>query len=199
MKRFFFVIVTVAVFSQANLAMAQPGKVKVAKVNDLAVKSLKPNPVGEVPFTISRGQVENMIKTSVDKAIKGTRLYFGQLHGRPVEAKRKDAATLAVDLDLAVRVNNWFDPEADVDFDLRFSVQGGKLKTTISKLKVDVDSSWTATILSLGLTKGLDLYVESRLRSEIAGKLNSQTPNVAVNITRVEVQANGDVKLWIRK
>ena len=68
-----------------------------------------------------------------------------------------------------------------------------------TNLKVDVDSSWTATVLSLGLTKGLDLYIESRVRSEIASKLNGQLPTVTANITRVEVQANGDVKVWVRK
>jgi hypothetical protein len=60
-----------------------------------------------------------------------------------------------VDLDLAADVFG-FDPEVDVDFDLRFSCSNGTIAVTTLNRRVNVDSAWYAELLSLGLINILD-------------------------------------------
>jgi hypothetical protein len=201
MKRLSYVVAIVTVATHAYVASAQGFKGKVTAPLTKAVADAKVNgsPAKEFSMTLTRSQMESIIKSAVDKSIKGTKLHFGHLYGRPVEVTRKNATTIHVDLDLAYTVKYFFDPEVDVDFDIRLSCQGGKLKATMLNTKVDVDSKWYADILSLGITRGIDALIEPTMQREIARRLSSQTTSLSINCVRVDVKPNGDVEIWYRR
>ncbi len=84
--------------------------------------------------TLPRDMFENIVESlfghlrHVQNDLKG--VYWGKKYGsRWVEASYKAGPnpTIHFDLDLAKDVNNFFDPEVDVDFDLVFSCANGKI------------------------------------------------------------------------
>jgi len=147
----------------------------------------------ELPLRITRGQIENVVDSTVSGFISGTDLYWGHIYGRRVEATRKDYNTLAIDLDLAYSVDNWFDPEVDVDFDLDFSCTGGTINAQPRNVAVHVDSSWYSDVLSLGIVE----LVDSRVRDGVAAQLGSSLGPVMAGgfgaCPSIQVQTNGDV------
>lgn len=155
-----------------------------------------PSPVLQ-SITLTRTQLENIIKGKVDEARKGTKLYWGHIYGRPVEVSRKNNTTLHVDLDLAYSVNNWFDPEVDIDFDVQLFIQGGQLHTKIANFKVDVNSSWYSDILSLGFSTRIDSRIANGVRSAFVGRLPAG--GLGITCERVQVLANGDVQIFFKK
>lgn len=202
--RFYFAALAASVGMMASLgttaqAGGTGGKTKVVpKVGVVKAQSLKatPSPVLQ-SITLTRTQLENIVKGMVDDARKGTKLYWGHLHGRPVEISRKSATSLAVDLDLAYSVNNWFDPEVDIDFDVQLYIQSGQLQTRIANFKVNVNSSWYSDILSLGISTRID----SRIRNGVRAAFQQRLPAGpgGIQCERVQVLANGDVQIWFRK
>lgn len=176
---------------------AQGAGVK-SKVPVVKGTSLKATPSPKLQnITLTRTQLEAIVKNMVDEARKGTKLYWGHLHGRPVEVSRKSATSLHVDLDLAYSVNNWFDPEVDIDFDVQLFIQGGQLKTKIANFKVDVNSSWYSDILSLGISTRIDSRIERGIRAAFLNRLPGGP--AGIQCERVQVLANGDVQIWFKK
>ena len=87
-------------------------------------------PLGNLPRDMFENIVESMFGhlRHVNNDLKS--LYWGKKYGsRWVEAsyKANSNPTIHFDLDLAKDVNNFFDPEVDVDFDLVFSCANGRI------------------------------------------------------------------------
>jgi len=150
----------------------------------------------EFPVRITRAEIESLVRTDVDEFIQGTKLYWGHISGRPVEATRVDSNTLHVDLDLAYRVNNWWDPEVDVDFDLDLSCSAGRISGRPSNVKFKVDSAWYSEVLSLGIAELAD-SIASGILNGIAGLFaDALGTSASLGLTvcpSIFVQTNGDV------
>ena len=96
-------------------------------------------PLGNLPGSMFENIVESLFghMRHVQDDLKG--VYWGKKYGsRWVEATGKSGAnpTLHLDLDLAKDVNNFFDPEVDVDFDLVFSCANGRITLELKNPKV---------------------------------------------------------------
>jgi PLAT/LH2 domain len=110
------------------------------------------------PTVIPRAETVSRIEGMVGHFIKGNNLSWGPKFGTAyVEVYRKvnTSTTLHVDLDLHYQVPVYFDPEVDVDFDIRVSckeVDGQKrIVFDVVNVNVAVDSDWYSEVLSLGL------------------------------------------------
>ena len=111
------------------------------------------------PLTISHLETESRITGMLGDMMHDNRLAWGPKHGRDwVEVTRKAGAvnTLHVDLDLEIQVDNWFNPEVDVDFDVQVRCVNNRVTLNIVNVQVDVDSDLILQILSLGLIEYLD-------------------------------------------
>ncbi|MEZ4885005.1 MAG: PLAT/LH2 domain-containing protein [Chitinophagales bacterium] len=97
-------------------------------------------PLGILPRDMFENIVESLFGhlRHVQSNLKG--IYWGHYYGNGwVEAAYKagDNPTLHFDLDLAKDVNNFFDPEIDVDFDLVFICANGKISLELQNPVVE--------------------------------------------------------------
>jgi hypothetical protein len=107
-------------------------------------------------LTIPRRETESRIEALIGHVIHGTEAHWGDMHGRAyVEADPSSYTDrLSVDLDLEADVNNWFDPELDIDFDLGFKAECSPDQTqalveiTTEALNASVDFDWLVNFLS---------------------------------------------------
>jgi hypothetical protein len=119
-------------------------------------------------FALSRTELESRIESMVGTAIHGNPLYWGHLNGRAVEVSRKDNNTVHVDVDLALDVNNWWDPAVDLDFDITLC-EGGVFSPKVRNRKVDVDSKWYSEVLSFGIVELVDHKADAFIMKAIKG------------------------------
>lgn len=91
------------------------------------------------PNRLTNSMLVSLIEANAGHQIASNPVYWGHTHGASVEVTSSDSDTLAlkVDLDLAYSTAA-FDPEVDVDFDLRFGCQGDTL-VTVTPQNEDVD------------------------------------------------------------
>jgi hypothetical protein len=137
---------------------------------------------------LPRDEIESRIEGLVGHLSTNSPVDWGRIYGRPVEASRKDSRTLHVDLDLMY--DTVFDPEIDVDFDLRITCNAGAYSITVMNVKVDVDSPWYSEILGIGLV------VDKVGNSMFDRAFRPFTQVINTGQTRcfpVEVQRDGDV------
>lgn len=137
-----------------------------------------PTPSNVIQSPEIRARVEAMI----GDVIHGTDLRWGKLFGSEhVEVFYVDDATLHVDVDLTADVDNYFDPEVDVDFDLAItsSCEGGVLELTIEPTALEVEADygvvWNALlpngcVLTSGSTECLQSAIEDRLAEAWRGE-----------------------------
>ncbi len=149
----------------------------------------------DLPRVFSRNELESRIESLIGTFIHGNRLYWGHLHGRGVEVTKRDDQTLHVDLDLAVEVPG-FNPEVDIDFDLVIACGGGKISAVTRNMKVDVDSSWYAEVLSLSGYDALDHILRGIIRSSLEPVSFVQDTGQPL-CPLITVGANGDVSLLV--
>ncbi len=144
------------------------------------------------PLVIPRAELESRIESIVGDRLHGTKLYWGEISGRAVEVTRKDDHTVHVDLDLAYDLDNWFDPEVDVDLDMGLACANGKIALTASNVTVHVDANWVTDVLSLGLVNIAEHYIDGRIQDA----LQTFTYKTEVGVPfcpTISVQPNGDV------
>ena len=144
------------------------------------------------PLVIPREELESRIESIIGDKLHGTKLYWGEISGRAVEVTRKDDHTVHVDLDLAYSLDNWFDPEVDVDLDLGLACSGGKISLTASNVQVHVDANWVTDVLSLGLVNIAEHYIDGRINDGL--KNFSFKTEVGVPLCpTMTVQSNGNI------
>ena len=144
------------------------------------------------PLLIPREELESRIESIIGDKLHGTKLYWGEISGRAVEVTRKDDHTVHVDLDLAYSVDNWFDPEVDVDFDMAVTCSNGKITLTASNVQVHVDANWVTDVLSLGLVNIAEHYIDGRINDGLKNFTFKTEVGVPLCPT-ITVRPNGDV------
>lgn len=106
-------------------------------------------------LSVRRDETESRIESMVGDLLHGSEAHWGDRHGdRYVEASwGGQAGRIAVDLDLEVS-SWWFDPELDMDFDLRYAAKCSLDQNQIvvdiftENLRAQVDYDWFAELLS---------------------------------------------------
>lgn len=117
---------------------------------------------------VTRAEFESLIESLVGTAIHGNALYWGHYHGRAVEVSRKSDHVLLVDLDLGLDLNNWFDPEVDINFEVHLC-KDGAFAPSVKNRKVNVDSRWYSEVVSLGIAQLVDDKAHDRIARRMKG------------------------------
>lgn len=92
-------------------------------------------------FIMPRIEIESRIESVVGHFIKGEKLFWGDLHGRAVEISKaagNDNQTIHLDLDLSYDLPGPFNPEVDVDMDIRYSCQNEVVTINILNAEIEV-------------------------------------------------------------
>jgi hypothetical protein len=150
------------------------------------------------PLTIPGTDIESMIESMIGYKIHNTRLHWGHLNGRAVEATIGDAPqTVHMDLDLAVHVPHWWDPAVDVDFDLVWNCTNGVLSVAADNVKVDVDSDWYSEVLSIGLVEFVDNIAENDINEAMNELRFYNTTNEVPICPTITVDQDGTVRFGL--
>ncbi len=170
-----------------------------------AVKSFIP------PGRILRQELESRIESAVGDALFRSptqvfgawsgRAKWGRFHGRAVEASKTPRLNrIHVDLDLVIDISGGPDAELDVDFDIEMSCVCGDFRTTITQVKVGVDSRWYSEALTLGVIQFLDNYLGKQIQDAIRSSFaKSSSLNLgSTYCPLIEVEATGEPPASIR-
>jgi hypothetical protein len=155
------------------------------RADALWVAYTPPGPPTFIGAAAITGRVEAVVATVMD----GTRLRWGS----GVSLGRADDTAVHVGLGLEARVRGWFDPDVDVDFDLRFTCAEGRIELTVENLLVDVDSRFIAEVLSFGFIEAIENRIEDGVRSAIGAGGLSASFGVPI-CPRISVLADGSVR-----
>ena len=143
------------------------------------------------PFVIPRAELESRIEGIVGDYIHGNELEWGHLYGRAVEATRKNANTVHVDLDLEADIPVLPNPEVDVDFDVIVTCANGTISLQVKNVVVDVDSNPALRILTLNLISFLDNYISDRINDGVKNiKIGQNVPVGFCPVITVDSNAN---------
>jgi hypothetical protein len=138
----------------------------------------------------------------------GDRFKWGFVHGPAVEVSRSGASVLHVDLDLEATIENWDNPELDLDFDIamaRRCTAGTPDKVTIAltsqNFTSNVDFALWKDITSLGVMKGVDKLIDWYAKDCVTPPQIEQTfevnlpPGIDCSALQLEVQPQANVTL----
>jgi len=130
---------------------------------------------------------------------------WGYLYGPAVEIKQINSSTIHVDLDMEATINNWPNPELDIDFDIEVAKRCNNaerkliIELTSKNFTSNADYSWWKDILSSGVLKIadklIDWYAEnSTTPPEIEQTFEVPLPqNINCDDLNVTVDADGNL------
>jgi hypothetical protein len=138
--------------------------------------------------TLSRAFLERLAEDAVTSEIltADPDLHWGQVSGRRVEVSRRSQTQIDVDLDLAYAIDNFPDPEVDVDITLGFSCFYARpdINMALPNLDVSVNFPWYVDVATLGLswvgTHVANVIIDNKLRgmaemkAKVIAEINDQ-------------------------
>ena len=136
----------------------------------LNVPKVSPSADGQFEIQIPADEIVSRIESFVghmlhaDEKVKGL-FKWGFVHGAPVEVSHKNDKTLHVDLDLEATINNWPNPELDMDFDVEVKKRCDStnrqliIELTSKEFTSSADSALWRDITTFGFTTLTDRVV----------------------------------------
>jgi hypothetical protein len=166
----------------------------------LAVCAFLPprNASAQSTLPVSRTKLESSIKTGMDPLVRREPKLYWRDH--PVKVTEKDWQTLHVRLNLAWKVNNWFDPDVNVDLDLSATCNNGKVAMAASNIKLDIDTSLLENVLSSVLLQ-VPVPVPELIAEIIEQTMRQAIPSVSLpaltlpTCPTIVVDSTGDIVL----
>jgi hypothetical protein len=184
-------------------------------------------PLITATVSVPRIETESRIESMMGDLIHGTQAHWGDRHGpRYVEASWGGfPQRLDVDLDLEASVDYWWDPELDIDFDLKFDARcinnQAVVDITTENLTANVDFDWFVELWSFILPCGpiatvvngqpipdcisaLENYIGDRIEAGFAPIVQSQAQSLPPGYTClsgsvvIDSEANVDLVFQIQ-
>lgn len=120
-------------------------------------------------FQISNQELVERLEGIIGHEIHGTNLYWGGFHDADwIEVSYANDSTLHVDVVLKAEVIG-LNPDAKIEFDFNIAIAcsdtSASLMITTSNLKIDVDFSLLADILSFGIVEAFDDNIKRAIRA----------------------------------
>lgn len=125
---------------------------------------------GAVPESLIRSQVQQVVD-ELDRA-------SGRFSQRSAPRVEVDARGIHVALRFRVAIDNFADPDVDVDFTVGLRVRNGAVEAFYRSFAVDVDWPWWVTVVTVGASKiveeFLDGKIEDALKPKVLAELKAQ-------------------------
>lgn len=154
-----------------RLDCAAAGLSKLLGVVEIAVDSSRCSPI-EVPEDLIRPEV----LASVDASLAEYNVNPDNAD-RPVTKRRETVVEIEPDgivirLRLKLGINNFFDPDVDVDAKIGVGVASeGPVLAFYRSFEVDVDWPWWVTGITLGITKIVEEFMDKAVSSKMKDKI----------------------------
>jgi hypothetical protein len=118
---------------------------------------------------------ESRIHADLDSTIRQVLEDHEELSQRADPRVEVDAKGIHMALRFALAIDNFSDPNIDVDFTLGLRVRNGAADPFYQKVAIDIDWPWWVTVLSSGMseriTEIVENVVEALLKPQILGKV----------------------------
>lgn len=152
---------------------------------------------------LARAELESRIEAIIGHFTHGRGVGLGQVFGgRAVEVTRAGDNMIHVDLDMEAAVDNFPDPELDVDFDIEFQSANNQIQVSVKNVKADLHSTLASVLLKINSVFGgtskqeLVNYINRQIRRQLEGAMFA-IPTGNLNLS-VSVNPAGDVILLPR-
>ncbi|MBN1654787.1 MAG: hypothetical protein JXA30_13530 [Deltaproteobacteria bacterium] len=156
-----------------------------------------------VPSQLANGYLKDLVKGLIGDIINDVaspedvrKLYWGYKHdGNFVDLWQKDGNTLEGDLDLGYKLDDWTDPEVDVNMKIDVSCSGGNPSLRGYGIKVTADGDDVLDWLTFGIQ---DLIVNS-INDDLANMTEGIEQTIGINTfglcAGMNVDASGNINI----
>ena len=118
---------------------------------------------GAVPETDIRSQVQTVVTAFAAAS--------DRIDERAPAGVEVEPAGIVLRLRFEINIDNFVDPDLDVDCTIQLHAQNGDIVPTYRSFSVDVDWPWWVTGLSLGISKIVEEVVEDKIQGQLRAQL----------------------------
>lgn len=116
-----------------------------------------------ITVTVPENGLRDPIRQGVDE-IDRAESRFSQRSPARVEV---DAAGIHVTLRLVIAIDNFTDPDVNIDCTLGLRIRGGAVEIYLKRFTVDVDWPWWVTVISAGVSKIVEEFIEGTVERRL--------------------------------
>ena len=165
----------------------------------LGVVSVNVDTSSCITVTVPESEFRDRIRQAVDEVDRADPR-FSQRSPARVEI---DASGIHVALRLVLAINNFPDPDVDIDCTLGLRIRGGAVEVYLKRFTVDVDWPWWVTVLSAGVSKIVEEFiedaVEQRLKQLVLDEAQKRLDELVARLPRpLRIQSIATVQDGIR-
>jgi hypothetical protein len=114
---------------------------------------------------------EGDIRSQVQSVVTAFAAASSRIDERAPAGVEVEPAGIVMRLRFNINIDNFVDPDLDVDCTIQLQAQNGDIVPTYRSFSVDVDWPWWVTGLSLGISKIVEEVVEDKIQGELRAQL----------------------------
>lgn len=123
---------------------------------------------------ISSSIPESAVRQQVRDAMTAQLASISQLSQRSPASVEVASNGITVKLRLEIAINNFADPDLNVDFRFTLSVSSGQAVVTITSFNTDVSWPWWVTVVTIGISQIVEEIIANRIEKEIRPMLQAK-------------------------
>ena len=120
---------------------------------------------------------ESLIREALRGAVDAIDKAAGKFRQRALPRVEVDTGGIHVALRWVLAVDNFTDPNVDIDFTIGLWVRNGAVEPFYRHFSVDVDWPWWVTVVSAGATKIVEEFVDKRVERDVKPRMLAEVTN----------------------
>jgi hypothetical protein len=116
---------------------------------------------------VTRSVPESLIRSQVRSAVAELDAAESRLSQRSDPSVEIDADGIHVALRFKLAIDNFADPNIDVDFTIGLRVRNGSVEPFYKSFAVDVDWPWWVTVITAGVSKIVEEFIDGRIEARL--------------------------------
>jgi hypothetical protein len=141
---------------------------------------------------LTRPVPEALIRTQLRNAVAKLDAAESKLSQRSDASVEIDANGIHVALRFKLAVDNFADPNIDVDFTIGLRVRNGSVEPFYKRFAVDIDWPWWVTVITSGVSKIVEEFIDGKLEAKLKPAILT---GVKDQIDKLVDQIPGDLRL----
>lgn len=130
---------------------------------------------------ISSSIPESAVRQQVRDAMTAQLASISQLSQRSPASVEVASNGITVKLRLAIAINNFADPDLNVDFRFTLGGSSGQSVVTITSFNTDVSWPWWVSVVSIGISQIVEEIIANRIEREIRPMLQAKLKEMVDN------------------
>lgn len=126
---------------------------------------------------ISGAIPESLIRTELQRVVDELDRASARFSKRSDPRIEVDTKGIHVALRFRVAVDNFADPDVDVDFTIGLRVRNGSIEAFYNSFAVDVDWPWWVTVVTAGVSKIVEEFLDDQIEKELKPRILQEVKN----------------------